>query len=104
MTEKTWQSEEDMYALNTAWMFAMDYFKIPYPKEASVANTIFTQFIEIRRKAKEKREDNQKGTSMTFTTEAMENRKSKRQNFENELEMELEKERIKVTEFLKDRD
>lgn len=43
MPEKTWLTREDIYALNTAYVYAMEAFEIPYPAELSFIETFKDQ-------------------------------------------------------------
>ncbi len=50
MPEKTWLSREDVYALNTALIYAMDYFNVSFPKNMSFVETIIEQEKVLERK------------------------------------------------------
>lgn len=43
MAEKTWITREDIYALNTALIYAMEEFKIPFPEDISFVQTFIEQ-------------------------------------------------------------
>lgn len=43
MAWKTWTTREDIYALNTAFLYAMERFKIPFPESLSVVETLQEQ-------------------------------------------------------------
>ena len=45
---KTWMNQRSTYELNTAFFFAIDYFKLELPKEASIIRTLIAQKEEIR--------------------------------------------------------
>jgi len=43
MPEKAWLSREDIYALNTAFIYALEYFEIQIPDEKSFVETFIEQ-------------------------------------------------------------
>lgn len=45
---KTWMNQRSTYELNTAFFFAMNYFKLALPQETSIVNTLLAQKEEIR--------------------------------------------------------
>lgn len=50
LTEKTWIKEADMYALNTALVYALEYFKIGYDNQRSFVKTFIEQQNGLKRK------------------------------------------------------
>jgi hypothetical protein len=50
MPEKTWLTRADIYALNTALIYAMEEFKIPFPKNLSFVETFEQQEKELKGK------------------------------------------------------
>ena len=50
MVEKSWLSREDIYALNTAFIYAMEKFKIPFPKNLSFVETFDEQENELKQR------------------------------------------------------
>ena len=53
MASKTWLKKEDVYALNTAFIFAIEAFNFKIPKDVSWIKTLKLQ-EEIIKKKKEK--------------------------------------------------
>lgn len=53
MQGKDWITKEDLYALNTAFVFALEYFKIGFPSNISFVDT----FKEQQKVIKEEKED-----------------------------------------------
>jgi hypothetical protein len=47
MVEKTWLTRTDIYALNTALIYAMEEFKIPFPDDLSFVATFNEQDKEL---------------------------------------------------------
>jgi hypothetical protein len=50
MVEKTWLTRKDIYALNTAFIFALEYFKVGFSKEISFVETFKEQEKELKKK------------------------------------------------------
>lgn len=50
MSEKPWLTKEDIYALNTAFIYAMEAYGISYPSELSFVDTFTYQEEIIKRK------------------------------------------------------
>lgn len=45
MAEKTWLTREDIYALNTAFIYAIEYFKIKYDTGSFIETLKYQQLI-----------------------------------------------------------
>lgn len=50
LPEKVWLTREDVYALNTALIFAMEAYNIPFPENLSFIETFIEQEDVMRRK------------------------------------------------------
>jgi len=50
MPEKSWLTREDIYALNTAFIYAIEVFNISLPKELSFVETFVYQEKELNNK------------------------------------------------------
>ena len=50
MPTKAWLSREDIYALNTALIYAMEHFKIKFPKDLSFVETFKIQEDQLKNK------------------------------------------------------
>lgn len=50
MSEKTWLTREDIYALNTAFIYAIEEFGITVPPNMSFVETFLKQDNELRNK------------------------------------------------------
>lgn len=50
MPEKTWLTREDVYAFNTAFIFAMEAYGIPFTSDLSFVETFKEQEEIIKRK------------------------------------------------------
>ena len=54
ITEKNWLSENDIYALNTAYIFALEYFEIGFPENFSFVETFIIQQEQMKKFMKNK--------------------------------------------------
>lgn len=50
LVEKTWITENDVYALNTAFIFAVEHFGVGFSSNLSLVATLAEQQKEIKRK------------------------------------------------------
>jgi hypothetical protein len=50
MVEKSWLTREDVYALNTAIIYALEYFKVGFKKDISFVKTFEMQEKELKEK------------------------------------------------------
>ena len=50
MPEKTWLTREDIYSLNTALLYAMEYFKVDFPENLSFIETIIEKERQLSKK------------------------------------------------------
>ena len=50
MVEKTWLKREDIYALNTALIYSLEYFGIGFPSNISFVKTFEEQKKELKKK------------------------------------------------------
>jgi len=48
MPTKSWLKKEDIYALNTAFVYAMEYFNIDFPKNLSFVDIFIEQERELK--------------------------------------------------------
>lgn len=50
MPTKTWLKREDIYSLNTALIYAMEVYKIPFETELSFVETFIEQEHQLKQK------------------------------------------------------
>lgn len=61
LTAKTWLTKEDISDLNTAYIFALEYFNIGFSKEISLVET-----FQEQKKLLEEREDDPSSDELTL--------------------------------------